>query len=624
MPKERSRAQSSTVRYVPYIKEKNNIELHYGIEIECVLELIDTLTTYIYFMDYYFNMYERKEGDDKKFNEGVNMLIFLIDNSDIDLSSNDVYKKLHEIYITDDKRYNVLFEGFFLSLLKDVNKGEKLDENLKFIEDFKEFINEIIEIFVKQYDPLKISPELKQKYYDFFNMFIIGADVNEDSVNISDLLFDIFHKRFDLSKSNLKIYNSKMLDLTDFYKSYDSDIDNLHLYLTADASVNCKNNLVYTTIKSGNAINYKHLLNYFEFITQVFNNIDDIEHGLSKFFNDPTINSKLLNCPNTSNHVHISFNKNNNIIRPDIYIVLAIVCICRFFQDDIFKLFLITRSDNVYCQKLNFNFFADFAEITNYDIASKMSYDDILKVILELFFKNDEIFTIKDNRYYWLNLINLYNKENIASGSRRPYTIEFRIKHGSVDAEELKYCCILYQNIINYAIELSTKISGDAKGNIITFKETIEELINTEGKDHIYHTKILNNIYDYFIPSQSPYVKGLKSLNKFYPKTITTGGNNKILNNFKKLNITNGGASPIIVPKIHVKTADLFINAKIIEFETIALYKRNSFGFQFIGYGFDKFTIEKLKKYFQDDSSKTSDIDKFNMFLNDNNMFYII
>ena len=51
--------------------------------------------------------------------------------------------------------------------------------------------------------------------------------------------------------------------------------------------------------------------------------------------------------------------------------------------------------------------------------------------------------------------INLYDFDDI----NKPYTIEFRIKHGSTDAEELSNVCKLYQNIINYGIDLSKIIA---------------------------------------------------------------------------------------------------------------------------------------------------------------------
>lgn len=86
-----------------------------------------------------------------------------------------------------------------------------------------------------------------------------------------------------------------------------------------------------------------------------------------------------------------------------------------------------TRSNNYYCKKNDFNYARDFNIISDYDIN------------LEIFFTIFYTSNIKENRYYWLNLVNLYKIDDITA--KRPPTIEFRIKHGSSDAEELEKVC---------------------------------------------------------------------------------------------------------------------------------------------------------------------------------------
>ena len=119
-----------------------------------------------------------------------------------------------------------------------------------------------------------------------------------------------------------------------------------------------------------------------------------------------------------------------------------------------------------------------------------------MRIIMKIFYTDDQT-TNKLNRYFWLNLMNLYKITN----NNRPYTIEFRLKHGSIDATELKNVCILYENIINNAIKLSDKIK-------------IDEIIRQDA----------NNIYDYFKNASSEYVKGLNKLNTLLIETNQING----------------------------------------------------------------------------------------------------
>jgi len=277
----------------------------------------------------------------------------------------------------------------------------------------------------------------------------------------------------------------------------------------------------------------------------------------------------LFNCSNTSQHIHISFNIDDNNIQPDIYIILAIVFICHHFQNDIFKLFLITRSDNSFCKKLNFNI-NDYADFTD-------NYNDNLKLIMKMFFNDND-------RYYWLNLVNLYSIDKYPNYIR-PYTIEFRIKHGSSDPNELYNVSKLYENIINYAILLSSFIQKT--NNIISFHQAISNHIILNNPDYIFHNIILKDIDYYFTDPSSDYVKGLNNLNSILTTSSIYGGKSKIKSS-KSLSD--------IIHKFHNKP----------------IFKINSFGFQFIGYGLDSFIIEKIIDNFKDNIKITSnDVKKY-------------
>jgi hypothetical protein len=187
----------------------------------------------------------------------------------------------------------------------------------------------------------------------------------------------------------IKIYDISSIDT--FFKKLQID-NEINLFLISDASVICNKN-----IKSGQIVKYNYLLNNCEFITQPFKTIDDVENT-------------LLNCTKTSQHVHISFNNSSGIIRPDIYLILCILCVSLYFQDEIFKLFLITRTDNMYCKKLNYNI------LSNQDIyiLTDTDYNDCLFKMCSIFNeKPSQVVSINayehDNRYNWLNfqLINL-------------------------------------------------------------------------------------------------------------------------------------------------------------------------------------------------------------------------
>lgn len=104
----------------------------------------------------------------------------------------------------------------------------------------------------------------------------------------------------------------------------------------------------------------------------------------------------------TSQHVHISLNNSTVIIRPEIYLILSILCICLYFQNEIFKLFLITRSNNIYCKKLNYNIYDD----SNY-IINPNEYNDCLLKIYCVF---NDVSTAETNN---LNLFNFLGDKPI-------------------------------------------------------------------------------------------------------------------------------------------------------------------------------------------------------------------
>jgi hypothetical protein len=350
---------------------------------------------------------------------------------------------------------------------------------------------------------------------------------------------------------------------------------------------------VYTNISSGQIVKSYKLLNNCEFITKPFKNIDDIKR-LSIFFDDPIINNTLLNCEKTSQHVHISFNRNNNIIKPDIYLVLSIVCVCYHFQDKIFKLFLITRTDNIYCKKLNYNFTPGTEDDS---IIFDSNYNTNLIKINKLFYdKNNSTGFYRNNRYYWLNIINLYN-----NGNNKPYTIEFRLKHGSIDIEELKNVCKLYENIINYATELLDENSHlRTQSSMTDFKTIIEQIIDY-NKDIIFNEKILKDIKNYFTDPTSKYVIGLNKLNNELKKDIAP------------IQVFGGKKSNRFDKKIDIST---FIES----LENTQIYKKNSFGNEYIGDGLDDYVKDKLITNF----NRTKSSDNIKSYLNLNNIFYNI
>ena len=287
----------------------------------------------------------------------------------------------------------------------------------------------------------------------------------------------------------------------------------------------------------------------------------------------------------------------DKIILPNIYIIISLVCVCYYFQDEIFKLFLITRTNNLYCSKLNFNLSLeeDFNFINNDD-----NYNNNLNKIMKIFYTDDQT-TNKFNRYFWLNLMNLYK----IADNNRPYTIEFRLKHGSIDATELKNVCILYENIINYAIKLSEQIKNET--NIINCKNIIDEIIRQDATN-IFNQQILLNIYDYFRDANSEYVKGLNKLNRLLIESNQINGG-VLRNTHQNYSLKSRNSS--------ATKSEVNINKYINILEKTPIYKRTSFGYNYIGNGLDN----ELKIAIINNKTTLSTIKKVNKYLNLNNIY---
>jgi hypothetical protein len=585
-----------------FIINSQKIILNYGVEIEAVFELINENIAYNQFINYYIH---NKRASIETITKFINLIITCINNPP---------EAIEEIQGYIDKlKSNIIFNNLGRDESTFYNVPESENDRLSKEQYIEDRLNELIDLDTNK--PLKKSTSRMssvnnniQNWSEFVNIGIIiikyMLDKNKSGYNIQDVInvlnipveiqknvFTAFTNIFDLTENKkIKLYNI-IENIDEFYEQIQND-DEICLCLTEDSSVICDNMKVYTNISSGKIVKSYKLLNNCEFITKPFKSINDI-NKLSIFFDDPIIKNTLLNCEKTSQHVHISFNKNKKIIKPDIYLVLCIVCVCYHFQDEIFKLFLITRTDNIYCKKLNYNFTGD--DVSDFDIKIN-DYNTNLKKINNLFYKkyNNANFH-RNNRYYWLNIINLYNHGD----DDKPYTIEFRLKHGSIDIIELINVCKLYENIINYATELlKNNPTLEKQKNMTDFKILIEYIMN-DNKDNIFNEKILNNIKDYFTDNTSSYFIGLNKLN------------NELKKDTAPMEVL-GGKKSIIHDK---KT---ILNRFISSLENTPIYKKNSFGNEYIGDGLDDYIIDKFK------DTDTINIHNIQTYLNSNNIFYQI
>jgi hypothetical protein len=584
----------------------DKIILNYGVEIEAVFELINVHTAYNQFINFYLNHIRNTHSGNKTINSTIisfiQLLKICIDKHPDDviikqLIKNEIYNLLipektevkkqqkktkkkedkpfhflssigvqdgEESTSSDEEDYYVKIEDFLnknLNLLikesrKITDADEISPEATDFIKKWKEFLNIAIKIIKNMYHEFKISEQNVIK--TIFNVF-------DDSNNT---IFTAFNKIFELTENdNIKLYN--MLNIEDFYTDK-PNIDKIFLCLIEDISVVCNDAIIYKNIKSGQVVKYNYLLNGCEFITQPFNTIDDVKNKLSIFFNNPIIENTLLNCAKTSQHVHISFNNSTGVIRPDIYLILCILCVSLHFQDEIFKLFLITRTDNTYCSKLTYNnTFSD--DIYNLDITdTNTDYNKCLEKLCKIFAKR---------RYYWLNIFNLFNYS-----TTKPYTIEFRLKHGSTDEEELGNVCKLYENIINYANELFSdeRLNIKSYTNIKEIKILIDQTIS-DGSEDIFKQKILKDIEYYFTNPNSEYVKGLNTLNKIIEP--------------ESEDLHSGGIGIRKLTNMQISQQNI-ITTLITSLNTKPIYKLNSFGYEYIGHGLSSIIQTKLKHTF--------------------------
>lgn len=554
------------------------ITLKYGIEIECVFELLDQFDAYFYFIKFCSNMNyteDTKLETIKVFMEIINNVIEKNNINDYDKSKNtdilqnNIYKELN-----DTESYDTFLKTNLDKLIKTTTNLSPYSKAKEFIEKWTIFLNTALLLIKTELDHQILAYKINHEAYSSYDVINILLNGNKDLLDV----YNNFINRFDLTQSKIKLFDS----IDNFYTTSSAD-DIINLLLKSDTSVICHNQLVYKNIQSGEIINYKFLLNNCEFITQPFNSIEEIGEKIALFFDDTVINNSLLNCSKTSQHVHISFNINDRNTRPDIYILLSIVCVCYYFQDEIFKLFLITRSNNSYCSKLNY-----YITKNNNIINDEENYEKNLENILNIFYTGH---ISSDNKYYWLNILNLYIINEIS----RPYTIEFRIKHGSNDVTELLNVCKLYENIIKYSIDILEHNSQlKTISDICKFKDAITEIIDLD-KENIFNKMILKDIKDYFTNPESVYVIGLDALNDEL-LSETLGG---------KFSKTHKTTLPI----------EKFIN----KLETKPIFKLNSFGLEFIGFGLNNRIKIILKNKYLKYKFTTNEITNF---LNNNNIYY--
>ena len=616
----------------------HSIILNYGIEIECVFDIINNLNVYVLFLQIYFN----KDNSAislmylDQYNIAFNLTLkklfeFLISlkkkkhNLDDSIREKITRLESQEIYITLLNIFNGTTPTTFYDHFKEkydqlvaLSKDDSLSsqpsryttrptrptrstrstkstistrfatDKLQSIRDASIFIDNVTKFIIAVIDIIK-------------DYIINSEDINTDDLkdhifSLLDLL--VFNKEFKDLKNlikfgdNIILYDSEDVYRNSFYTESKRNSEKLHLLYIQDTSVVCDGKKVYKNVIDKVLSTYKILFDQCEFITEVFNTPDDIETKLDIFFSNKNIIDTLLNCEKTSNHVHISFNitePSNTIIKPDIKIIIALLCICYKFQGNIFELFLKFRDENKYCMRLNYN--SGEYNITLRDEYTDDQYDECIKVLFDVFYIDRQDFNIKLNRYFWLNIVNLFKIKNIKD---RPPTVEFRIKHGSTDTEEMKNVCILYTNLINCAIELSSNIkSGEHK-----IKNIYIQISTYFDEKYNYETDILGKTKDFFM---SNYKFSLAELNsqlggipQFLDKPYTPSAHTPLAN-----------TSSADLPSADTSSGDkmLFLNQKILELNSTKIYKFNSFGKQFIGFGLNDDLKISLEKFFNKKNS---------------------
>jgi hypothetical protein len=584
------------------------ITLNYGFDITAVFELINEHIVYNKLITYYIKNRQNSIETIKAF---LLIIINYINNPENEtiairyqineLKKNELYKSLSPKLQSGDLNKDLTTE---LDKLFDTEKDKPfsktnsyLDKETKHnIQKWSNFIN--IGLIIIKYMLKKV---------DSFYTIEDVIEVLDNLMPMEKTIFISFNNFFDFKlNKNIKLYKS----VNEFNHAVQNDGE-ISLCLRADYSAICDNKEVYKDISSGKLLNYYKLLNNCEFITKPFKTIDDISR-LSIFYDDPIIKDTLLNCASTSQYVHISFNKNKKIIKPDTHLVLAIVCVCYFFQRKIFKLFLKTRSKNKFCRKLRYNKKKIYDKKiideykSNYRIEKNEDEDededewhkDNINKIFILFYTQDRFHEkdIRNNSFFWINILNLHD-----TTSTKPYTIEFRVKQGSNDVKELQNVCKLYTNIINYATKILKENEAtlrSEKSNMIDFISEIETIIN-ENKNQIFKNEILKDTGEYF--TNSIYTQGIYKLNQlivqqpltpdsdYEPDSDSGSGSDSDSDTDTDTDTLYGGK-----PQNREKNIDKFIK----KLETKKIYKFNSFGIQYIGKGLNEYVINKLKSTF--------------------------
>ena len=294
------------------------IILNYGIEIECVFDIINELSVYISFINIFLS--EDKERNSRNltmykdsFNLMLSKLIAFIRECGIEsiqvLYENDIYKSLNAIY-ENDKNFYEFFKKNYDDISKYISSTisertrtranaklkQEYEKILLFIRNFTDFIKNIIDLIVKYINVSPtFNPDLKKPIDTIIELVVIGGD-----------FFNDFNNRFKLNlNENLKIFNENDMEtMEEFYDISRHNRDRLYLYLTQDCSVICTysdlyKNIITSKLEKYNFEKYKFLLNECEFITQVFKTPDDIETKLDIFFKNTTVERTILNCEKT-------------------------------------------------------------------------------------------------------------------------------------------------------------------------------------------------------------------------------------------------------------------------------------------------------------------------------------
>lgn len=277
------------------------------------------------------------------------------------------------------------------------------------------------------------------------------------------------------------------------------DTDGYNFLIDIDFSVstlicNYKQINYYNNIKNKDfqKLSNNDIIPYIEIISGIYKSINDLYNGthllfkyLNKEFNDTNL---LLNNNTTSNHIHISFNIDNNVLyEPNLEFILIFIYLWCLIEPFIFKLCIKSRRNNYYCKMC----------LKTNNISIKNNIDDIIKINDDYITKYSNIINLfngynkyKNNRYFAINLLNLSKSKN--SRAYKP-TIEFRIKHGSNDAYEIFMFCTIIDAIFNIA-------KNDYKYFIVNreiifdnyYKDIINILNNPNINNHEYDLNYTN------------------------------------------------------------------------------------------------------------------------------------